>query len=689
MHVLPVVRHRTPPTLPGVAAVLALGLALASPTTAVAQEHFPATGDVETMASYLVEDGETPGIVLGFIDEDGSTRIVHYGEAGPASRPLGPKSAFEIGSITKTFTAALLADMVARGAMALDDPVQDYLPEGVSMPAWDGREITLMDLSTHQSGLPRMPDNFDPADPDNPYADYGAEELYEFLNGHELRREPGSEFEYSNLGVGLLGHVLELATGKSYEALVRERILEPLDMGTTGVTLEGELAEWMTRGHDGAGEVVPHWDARVLAGAGMIRSSAEDMLAYLAAQMGPAESSIEQAMRRTHQVRDEGEGERASGLGWGIRELGDRRILSHGGGTAGYSTWAGFDPVVGVAVVMLTNTGDFDDDIGSDLLRRGAPIADPTVELPREALARFEGLYGPEPERAIAVRLEEEGWLTVQAPGNVRFRMYADSDTSFYVRRTPWRFTFQAGPTGQIAAVAADLEGDEGRMARLDAEVPHPRAVARNSLAPDDLPPLTAAEMVRYAGEYRVTLGPETLELRVFVEEGQLRARPAGQRSTRLVRLGEHTFMPAVDADARLVFQLEDGRAERVTFRDGPRTGQGRRVDPSRTDSSSSEVVEPELRDLPLAREERTVYEGTYRLEVGDRTMELRIFSRDGQLVSQATGQRVVRLRYQGDHVFVPDFDDRARLVFTVEEGRATGVTLHQGGGVFHGERSP
>lgn len=658
--------------------------ALALPTPAPAQQHFPATEDVELMLRYLVEDGETPGIVLGLIDPDGSTRVLHYGAAGDEARPLGPRSVFEIGSITKTFTAALLADMVARGEMALDDPVRMYLPEGVEMPAWQSREITLRDLSTHHSGLPRMPDNFDPADRANPYADYDADRLYEFLRDHELRREPGTEYEYSNLAVGLLGHVLELATGRSYEALVRERILEPLGLERTGVALEGELAGWMTKGHNGGGEVVPYWDAMAMVGAGGLRSNVEDMLKYVAAQLGPPRSDIERAMQATQQPQVERENGVASGLGWGIRTLDARRILTHGGGTGGYRTMVGFDPDLGTGIVMLTNTGDFDDDLAADLLRRGTPISTPTVDLPREALERYVGLYDTGREQGFAVRLEDEGWLTVQAPGNVRFRMYADSDTTFYVRRTPWRFTFLRDASGRATGLVADLEGMERRMAKLDDEVPHPRVLAGNPLPPDDLPPLTPAELARYEGEYSVQMGSSTLDFRVFVEDGRLKGQPAGQLPTTLLHQGDHTFIAAADTDIRLEFILESGRAEHVTLHLGARSATGARVTPGQ---AAPQPAEPQVRDLPVSAEAIARYEGTYMLEVGTRTLELRIFGRDDRLISRAAGQHEAPLRFQGDHVFVPDFDDRVRLIFTVENDRATAVTLHQGGGVFHGER--
>lgn len=656
-------------------------------TPAAAQEHFPATEDLGLMLRYLVEDGETPGIVLGVIDPDGSTRVVHYGEAGPGAPPLGPRSAFEIGSITKTFTAALLADMVRRGEMSLDDPVQKYLPAGATMPTWEGRDITLRDLSTHHSGLPRMPDNFDPTDPENPYADYTAEQLYEFLSSHELRRAPGAEYEYSNLAVGLLGHVLELATGQRYEDLVRDRILEPLGMSTTGITLAGDLAHWMTRGHDALGEVVPYWDVITLAGAGGLRSNAEDMLTYLAAQLDPPESPIGRAIQLTHEPQVErGEGA-AGGLGWGIRELDGRRVLSHGGGTAGFNTMVGFDPTVGAGVVLLTNTGDFDDDIGSDLLVRGAPISTPTVHVARDVLERYVGMYGPDAEAEVAIRLEDEGWLTMQAPDNVRFRLYADSDTSFYTRRTPWRLTFQSDDAGRVTGLVADLNGTGRRMARLDVPIPHPRAHAGNPLPRPDLPPLTGEEMARYTGTYDVWPGGNHIQARVFVEDGRLRVQPNQSRSSELLHQGDHTFLLAADPDIRVVFTLEDGRAQRVTLHQEGQSAVGERRAPGAP--APTEPPSGAVQDLDVSTEQIARYSGTYLLEIGPRTLELRIFERDGRLVSQAAGQPVAALRYQGDHVFVPDFDESVRLVFTVEDGRATRVTLHQGGGEFAGERQP
>src|SRR5215470_11566316 len=160
------------------------------------------------------------GLVAGRID--GGRRIAAtYGRSGAANdRPLDADTVFEIGSITKVFTALLLAEMVGRGEVALDDPAAKFLPERVRMPEYQGVPITLLDLATYTSGLPRMPNNFAPKDPTNPYADYTADQLYDFLSGYKLAYTPGKHYEYANLGFGLLGHVLSLRAGKSSEELV-------------------------------------------------------------------------------------------------------------------------------------------------------------------------------------------------------------------------------------------------------------------------------------------------------------------------------------------------------------------------------------------------------------------------------------------------------------------------------------
>ncbi len=538
--------------------------ATASRPAAAAARHFPADEDLQLMLRYLVEDGETPGIVLGILETDGSTRILHYGGAGEGALPLDPKSAFELGSITKAFTGILLADMVERGEVALSDPVSRYMPEGVTIPSRNGREITLLDLATHRSSLPRMPDNMVREEGET-YPEYTMEDLHAFLSGHELRRDIGSEYEYSNIAVALLGNALERAAGASYEELLRERILEPLVMRMTSTVVDGELHRWMTRGHGEDGRVAPYRNWPHLPAMGALRSNAEDMLAFLKANVGPPDSRLERVMRKAYEPYATIDEDAAVGLNWLLRKVGDRTFVTHGGGTAGYSTRIAFDPERGVGFVRLANTTDFDDDIALDFLRRGPPLPIPEVEVPAEVLETYVGEYETAPRRSMVVRLESEGWLTMQAPGNVRFRMYADSDSSFFLKRTPWRFTFTKDETGEVVGLVADLEGTERRARKVGDAGPPPAVVAGNAAL--DLP-LTEEEMAPYVGTYTVEVEGRTVELRVFVEDGQIKGQPGGDSPSRLLYQGEHAFIPEVNLGFRLAFTLVDGRAESVTIHD-------------------------------------------------------------------------------------------------------------------------
>lgn len=552
---------------------IALALALLAPSAAAAQRHFPPDDDLRVMLRYLVEDGETPGIVLGVLEADGSTRIVAHGSGGAGARPLGPRSVFEIGSITKAFTGTLLADMAERGEVSLSDPVARHLPPGVRVPSRNGRQITLLDLATHRSALPRMPGNM-PRDPSNPYPPYSMEEMYAFLAGHELRRDIGSEYEYSNMAVALLGEALARRAGGTYEEVLRQRVLEPLGMRMTSTLLPEEMARWNTQGHYQNGKVAPYRNWPALPGMGGLRSNAEDLLRFLAANTGPPASRLERVVRTSHQVRAGAGGGAEIGLNWHVRKVGGRTLVMHGGTTAGYETQLAFDPERGVGVVLLTNTGEFDDDLWLDLLSRGAGPARREVALSRDLLRRLAGVYEMAPGRQVFVRLENEGYLTMQMPGGVRSRMYAESDSTFFLRRMPGRMRFTRSGGGPVAGVVVDLEGTERSARRVEGSPPPPAVVAGNAAL--DLP-LGPEQMARYVGTYVIQEGERTRELRVFVQDGHLMGQPQGQSARRLLHQGGHEFRPFEAFEFRMVFTLENGRAEGVTLHQGNRDYTGRR----------------------------------------------------------------------------------------------------------------
>lgn len=316
------------------------------------------------------------GIVVAVIDSKGQ-RVVSYGHLNQGdTRPLNGDTLFEIGSITKVFTTLLLSEMSLRGEVSLDDPVSKYLPQSVKMPKRDGKQIALIDLATHTSGLPRLPDNMKPADPANPYADYSVDQLYQFLGSYKLTRDIGTRYEYSNLGVGLLGHVLALRASQNYEALFRQRIGLPLGMKDTATALTPDMSARLAIGHNAAMNPVKNWDLPTLAGAGALRSTANDLSKLLAAELGFARTPLRQAMDKQLSVR------RPTGaptvtvmLGW--HELSDSHgtDIEHSGGTAGYRTFIGFDQkaLVGVVTLSNTNTDEGPDDIGRYILT-GRPL---------------------------------------------------------------------------------------------------------------------------------------------------------------------------------------------------------------------------------------------------------------------------------------------------------------------------
>jgi CubicO group peptidase (beta-lactamase class C family) len=291
--------------------------------------------------------------------------------------PVDADSVYEIGSITKVFTATLLSEMAQRGEVGLDDPAARYLP--VALPAVGERQITLADLSSQLSGIPSIPSNLTPKDDNNPFADYTVPQLYEFVSGFTPARPAGQKYEYSNAGVGLLGHILTLRVKTDYETLVRQRITGPLGMTSTAVTLTPAMRRHLAVGYEMPGMPAANWDMPVLAGMGALRASTADMLKFVGANMGVRESPLYDAMLATHQARHalEGKPGQSIALGWHVLEQNGSRIVWHNGGTGGYRTYIGFDEVARRGVVLMSNSHMGSDDIARRALNSAFPIVVP------------------------------------------------------------------------------------------------------------------------------------------------------------------------------------------------------------------------------------------------------------------------------------------------------------------------
>ncbi len=454
--------------------VLLAGAATAQTDTGPA---IPSDSEIRKILSDRIDtDHQSVGIVVGVFDPMGN-RVVAYGNLEKGDkRTLNGDTIFEIGSATKVFTSLLLADMVQRGEVALTDPVAKYLPPGVKMPERGGRSITLEDLSTHTSGLPRLPTNFAPKDPANPYADYSVDQLYQFLSSYTLMRDIGAQYEYSNLGGGLLGHVLARRGGMDYEALVRTRILDPLGMRSTRITLSPELKQRMAVGHNDKLEPVPNWDLPTLAGAGALRSSTNDLLTFLGAELGYTKGPLTSAMAAMLSVRrPSGTPGLEIGLAWHIfiRRSDGNEIVWHNGGTGGFRSFIGFDKKRRVGVVVLSNTETAAgvDDIALHLFDTQLPLAKPPkshteITVDPKLFDGYAGQYQIAPNVTMAITRDGVHFFA-QLTGQPQFEVFAESERDYFLKVVDAQITFEADSSGRATAVILHQNGRDLRAVRL------------------------------------------------------------------------------------------------------------------------------------------------------------------------------------------------------------------------------
>jgi serine-type D-Ala-D-Ala carboxypeptidase/endopeptidase len=430
-----------------------------------AQEKPKTDADIVALLDKCVaQQKRAPGVVIGLVDDKGAKIFAKGVCENGQNAEVNGDTVFEIGSVSKVFTALLLQEMVDSSEVKLDDPIGKYLPPSVKTPTRNRREITLEDLATQTSGLPRMPDNFAPKDGANPYADYTVEQMYDFLAHYQLQRDIGGEYEYSNLGVGLLGHILALRAGMSYEALVVRRICDPLQLNSTRITLTPELKARLAPGHDTNDDTVSNWDLPTLAGAGGLRSTANDLLKFLAANLGLTNSSLADAMTATQQPRKSIGVLRKIGLIWQI-QTGSGTIW-HNGGTGGYHSYIGFkkDPLR--AVVVLANSANDIDDIGQFLLgdRAGvkdfeAPKTRKVAQVDPRILDNYVGQYKFSTIKATITVTRQNNRLFAQLTGQQSFEVFPESETEFFYKVVDAQLTFVRDSTGAVTQVILHQNG--------------------------------------------------------------------------------------------------------------------------------------------------------------------------------------------------------------------------------------
>ncbi|GAB3269309.1 hypothetical protein GCM10027347_39370 [Larkinella harenae] len=312
---------------------------------------------VDAVAQGYIKKSNTVGLSIGVWRND-SLFTYNYGETAKGNGQLpDANTLFEIGSISKTFTAALLADAVQSGRVKLNDPVNKYLPDSIPALQKDGIPVTLKTLSNHTSGLPRLPTNLLPTatDATNPYKHYDRKLLYTYLKTATVSRQPGTEYEYSNLAVGLLGTILETVYKKPYEELVKERIAKPLGMTHTVIMVNEVDKKRFAQGHDDQGNPASSWEFQSLAAAGALRSSVHDLVPYLKAALGKGPQKVVEALKETQQKTFAND-QLTVGLGWHWQTKDAQPWFTHQGGTGGFVTFVAFNPSRQAALIILTNS---------------------------------------------------------------------------------------------------------------------------------------------------------------------------------------------------------------------------------------------------------------------------------------------------------------------------------------------
>lgn len=443
-------------------ALAALGLLVVGLTVTAFRKMEIRDINVQALLQEFIDDSGSVGASVAFIDH-GKMQIFSYGKKTVQKEELiSPDTIFEIGSLTKVFTTLALMDMVQEEKVQLDDPVEMYLPN-IKIPEAEGKKITLRHLASHTSGLPNMPDNFHPKNPNNPYEDYTIESMYDYLSHCTLQKTPGESVEYSNIGMGLLGHILSLRAEKTYEKLIQDSVLDKLHMKNTSIILTTEMAQHFATGHH-LNKPVEHWDVPGLAGAGAFRSNIQDMAQFLAANMGLIESPLTNLLKQCHNNQFGRESTSAMGLGWILSSNG-AEIIYHDGSTGGFRSYLGFNPRTQRGVVILSNcSGDWPNELAACLLDPAykKPFVDKALANDPSYLSRFAGSYDatlvhdPSTKLTLQISVSGKQLASILSDEDVTM-LYPQEVGIFGVQGSNMKIRFSFNTKGDVSKVEAIL----------------------------------------------------------------------------------------------------------------------------------------------------------------------------------------------------------------------------------------
>lgn len=453
--------------------------------------------------------------------------------ADPKQLPrISADAAFEIGSISKTMTAALLADLIEQGKASLDDPLDDYLPAGSKAPAFEGQRILLKHIVTHTSGLPVVPDFSTAKSMDNPYAQIDEASVLKTLASAKLSRAPGSQYEYSNYAMMLLSSVIAARAGSDFETLMRARLFAPTGMDGAFINQKPQGIR-LVQGHTPNGKPASAWTFQTdVSGVGGVKATLDDMVRYLQAQLGQNASAISPALRLTQQPVPTASPVPMA-MNWILAPLDDRRVFVHEGGTGGFSAFVAFDLKTQRAVVVLSDTALTSigglGTLGNHLLDARLPLgkARKSATPDPALLAQIAGDYAMLPGMDMQLTVDN-GRLFAQATGQGKYEMGYDSAGDFF-------------PLDFDAVLRPAKRSDGGYLlVFLQNGAAYPLRKLDAGKAPESTPQKpTPEQLAGYSGLYPLAPG---FALKVFVENGELMAQATGQGAFILEARGKDRF---------------------------------------------------------------------------------------------------------------------------------------------------
>ena len=509
--------------------------------------HAMATSDQELHAVLQQRfAGDRTGACVAAAVIERSTVATAYFCADPrTARPYDNRTAFEIGSVTKTMTATVLADLIVRGELSLDDPLTKILPPGTRVASFGGDPILLKHIVTHTSGLPALPPRMTITDQSNPYARVTEQELMDSLASVQLQSRPGTKFSYSNFAMMVLSYALAKRSGKPFEALLREKLLDPLQMKNTFIQALPPAVR-VIQGHMSNTKATPGWDfGAQTGGVGGIRATLPDMIAYLKAQLSPDNTPLGKAITLTHQSLFKS-AQQQVGMNWIMAPIAGRMTFQHDGGTGGYSSLVIADPQAGRGVILLSDTALTDlgglGTVGLHLVDSGHPLAKPRLAMaaPSDLLDALVGRYLL--NGTLGMELRRKGsTLTIQADAQPEFEMGFDSAGDFY----PLAFDALLRPLRKADGTYAFTWHQLGGTMKAERISPAPQTVSNFQPSPE--------ELKAYEGTY--PLAP-TFALKIFATGPKLFVQGTGQGPIEISPVAKDVFV-AASVGAEITFERD------------------------------------------------------------------------------------------------------------------------------------